>query len=314
MKVFHLLPCLAAGLTLAACKDEGPTFVNNGPQAYVRIVNASPDSPLVTARFIDKVENLISWDRLGYRGNSGNYVAVNAGSRSLRVFLAGQGGNATTIDTASTVLLDTTGIVLQPQTYYTFVMTGRVLPQRGTAPNNARVLVFTDTLPAAGGIADTTLRIRAYHVAEGTGAVDVVLNKSVLIPADTTATPPRPAAVTIDSAVAATISNVAFGTRSAYATVTRVRPADTLNLYRTAVRTAGTTTNLISVRPNVIGQPFTAATVSGSAQDPVAGVRQGRSVLSLFVFPAAVIGTPARTTATAVPTVDLIADQAPPRP
>ena len=293
MKVSHLLPYLAAGLALAACKDEGPTFVNNGPQAYVRFVNASSDSPLVTARFIDKVENMFTWDRVGYRGNSGNYIAVNAGPRNLRVFLAGQSGTFTTIDSASTVLLDTTGIVLQPQTYYTFVMTGRVLPKRGTAPNNPSVRLFVDTLPAASGITATNINVRVYNMADA-GPVDVTVTSNAT-----------------GAATAATIANVAVGARSAYATV----PALTGSaLYTFGVRTAGTTTALFSGTPNVAGAAFTAASVSGPALDPVAGVQQGRSVLSLFVFPAGVPGTPAATTATANRTVDLIPDQAPPRP
>lgn len=292
MKVSHLLPCLAAGLALAACKDDGPTFVNNGPQAYVRFVNASPDSPNVTARFIDKVENTFTWDRVGFRGNSGNYIAVNAGARNLRVFLSGQGNN-TTIDSASTVLLDTAGVTLQPQTYYTFVMTGRVLPRRGTAPNNATVRLFTDTLPAASGLAAASINVRVYHMAEGTGPVDVTITSNAA-----------------GAATAGSVSNVAFGARSAYVAV----PALTGALYTFGVRATGAATALFSSTPNVAGQAFTPASVSGSALNPVAGVQQGRSVLSLFVFPAGVAGTPAATTATANPTVDLVADQAPPAP
>ena len=313
MKVSHLFSCLAAGLALAACRDNGPTFVTQAPQAYVRFVNASPDSPNVTARFVDKVENMFTWDRVGFRGQSGNYIAVNAGPRNLRVFLSGQ-GNSTTIDSASTILLDTTGIELQPQTYYTMVMTGRVLPRRGAAGNNAVMRVFVDSLLTQSTIDTASIRVRAYHVAEGTGPVDVVFNKRVIIPADTTATPPRPTETIIDSATAGTISNVAFGARSAYLALPRVRPADTLNLYRALVRPAGTTTNLITARPNVPGLAFTAASISGPALDPVGGVRQGRSVLSVFVFPAAIAGTPARIAATANPTVDVLIDQSPPRP
>lgn len=285
MKVSRLLPCLAAGLALAACKDDGPTFVNNGPQAYVRFVNASPDSPNVTARFVDKVENMFTWDRVGYRGNSGNYIAVNSGARNLRVFLSGQ-GLATTIDSASTVLLDTT-VTLQPLTYYTMVMTGRVLPRRGVAPNNSVVRVFTDTLPSSASLAATAINVRVYHMAEGVGPVDVTITSNAT-----------------GATTAGTVQNVAFGSRSAYATVPSLSGA----LYTFGIRPAGGTTALFSATPNVPGVAGAAASASSPALDPVAGVQQGRSVMSLFVYPAAPTGTPT------APSVDLIPDVAPPRP
>ena len=288
MKVSHLFSCLAAGLALAACRDSGPTFVTQEPQAYVRFVNASPDSPNVTARFVDKVENMFTWDRLGFRGQSGNYIAVNAGPRNLRVFMSGQ-GNSTTIDSASTVLLDTTGIQLQPQTYYTMVMTGRVLPRRGTAPNNARVTVFTDTLPVATAIAANQINVRVYNVSD-VGPVDVTVTSNAA-----------------GAATAATIANVPVLGRSAYVAVPALAsPA----LYTFGVRNAGAA--LFSATPNVAGQAFAAASVSGPALDPVAGVQQGRSVLSLFVFPAGIAGTPTASVTTRG--VDLVPDQAPPRP
>lgn len=308
MKVSHLLSCLAAGLALAACRDEGPTFVETAPQAYVRFVNASPDSPLVTARFIDRVENMFTWDRVGFRGNSGNYVAVNAGARHLRVFLAGQSGNATTVDSASTVLLDTTGITLQPQTYYTVLMTGRVTPRRGTAPNNASVVVFTDTLPAASSIAANQILVRAYHAIDAIGPVSVTIQSNVA-----------------GAVPAATIPSVAFRNRSAYVPLPVLTGTELYTF--TAQPAAGAA---VVFTPNVPGQAFTPASLAGgSALDPVAGVRQGRSVLSAVVFPAVIRGTPAEPAplpanpsaaqvatynAFFVPFIDLLPDQAPPRP
>lgn len=291
MKLTHLLAGAAAAAALPGCKDDGPTFVTNGPQAYVRYVNASPDSPRLTARFVDKVENMFTWDRVGFRGNSGNYIAVNAGTRNLRVFLAGQSNTGTTLDTAGTVVLDTT-FTLQAQTYYTVVQSGRVLPKRGAAPNNAAVTVFVDTLPASGNIAAGSVLLRVYNLAEGAGPLDVVATSNAA-----------------GSAPAATITGVAFGRRSAYATVPAlVAPA----LYTFALNAAGAPTAIGTATPDVAGQGYAAASVSSPELLPVGGVRQGRSVLSLFVFPAGVAGTPAAA-ATAV-SADLLPDQSPPKP
>jgi hypothetical protein len=111
---------------------------------------------------------------------------------------------------------------------------------------------------------------------------------------------------TADQAAAATVRGVPFLGRSAYVTLPVL--SDAAQLYRFSVFPAGTTTAALSARPDVPGLPFTAASASGPALDAVAGVRQGRSVLSLFVFPAAATGTPT------APTMDLIPDQMPPRP
>lgn len=301
---------LAAGLlaVAAGCKDPNePTFVTLGPQAYVRYVNASPDSPSLTVRLVDRVENWRTADGVPFRGNSGYYVAVNAGQRQLRAFrLLGVAGNAS-LDTGTVVVLDTT-FTLQEKTYYTIVQTGNVMPGRGQPGNNARITVYTDTVPAPSSIAADQIAVRAYHLAPGAGAVDVAMNKSYTIPANPNATPPTPA-INVDSAVTGTIANVAPLTRSAYVTVPAVRLADSTagTLYRFTVRPAGGTTTLVTARPaNFPGNPALPASPTTPFLEAVAGPRLGRSALDLFVFPAAVPGSPAATAATATPTIDLI--------
>jgi hypothetical protein len=300
--------CMAAALgaaALAACNDDGPTFVNQGPQAYVRYVNASPDSPGnastvgLTARFVDQVENWRTGDGVPFRGTSGAYQAVNAGTRQLRVFRLFN--FAPGIDSATAVVLDTS-LTLQPQTYYTIVQLGRTSQARGTGTNAgataARVIMFTDTLPAPTAVTATQIQVRAYHLAEGVGNVDVAITSNAA-----------------GAATAATVSNLAFGARSAYVTV----PALTgTALYTFAVRPAGTTAPLFSVTPNVPGLAAAAATATAPPLARTAGVRQGQSALSVFVFPAAIAGSPAATSsavtagAAATAGADLIADRQPP--
>ena len=312
MHIRHLAAGLLGVTALAACSDStDPTFVNQAPQAFVRYVNASPDSPSLTIRLVDQVENWRTADGLAFRGNSGGYQAVNAGAtRRLRAFryLSTAGG----LDTNTVVVLDTT-IALEARAYYTIIQTGLVMGARGTAANTARIAVFTDTLEAYPD--NSSLKVRAYHVAQGVGNVDVSFNKRAVIPA-VAATPTAPAVPeqTIDSATSATrITNVAFGARSAYVTLPIVRLADVNNLYRFSIFPAGGTTALLAPRPNLPGVAASVATTTNPPLDAVAGVRIGQSVLSLFIFPAAVAGSPAATAATAAPTVDLIADRQPPR-
>jgi hypothetical protein len=137
---------------LVGCKDDAPTFVNPGPQAYVRYVNASPDSPIVDARFVDLPENTRTFFGLAFRQNSGFYQAVNAGNRKLRVFLAG-----TAIDSTSTVVAEG-DLNLAERTYYTIVQVGTVGSGLGRTNGNASFVLFTDTIPAVADLAATDFR------------------------------------------------------------------------------------------------------------------------------------------------------------
>lgn len=288
----QIRPLIFAACAVAAvgCKDpNAPTFVNNGAQAYVRYINASPDSPSLTVRLVDKVENWRTADGLAFRGNSGYYVGVNAGTRQLRAFRNLSVNSL--LDTGTVTVLDTT-LALQPQTYYTIVQTGTVLPARGQAGNTARVTVFTDTVPNAADIAAGTIRVRVYNTATSVGAVDVAA-------ADTTT----------GSTATGAIANVAPLTRSAYVSMPALGAT---GFYRFTVRAAGGTAALGTGLPtNFPGLTATAASATSPQLEAVAGVRLAKSALALVVFPAAVPGSPAASAATASPTVDLFPDNKP---
>lgn len=287
MNIRHLAAGVLGLAALAGCRDTDPTFVDQGPRGFVRYVNASPDSPALVARLVDQPENWRNADGVGFRGTSGNYYGAIAGERRLRVFrMLSQG----TLDTGTVVVLDTV-ISVQPQTYYTIVQTGLVMGARGTAGNTARVTVFQDTIPAT--VPTGQVQLRTYHAAQGVGNVDVAVTSNVA-----------------GAATAATLANVPFLARSAYAQVPVLTGTA---LYRFDIRPAGSTTALLSPVPDVPGLPATAATNTNPPTDATAGVRTGQSALSLFIFPAAVAGSPAATTATATPGAVLIADKQPPR-
>lgn len=294
MKIRHAAAAALAALSagaLTACKDDDPTFVEQAPLAYVRYVNASPDSPALTARLIDKVENWRTADGVAFRANSGNYYGANAGTRRLSV--SRLLSFSSTIDTGAVVVLDTS-FTIQAGTYYTIVQTGLVMGARGTAGNTAVVRVFADTMPAASSIGTSSVVLRAYNLLPTAGAVNVTATSNVA-----------------GSAAAATLANVAFGARSAYATVPVL--AGTA-LYAFAVTPASSTTALFSATPSVPGLAAAAATTTTPPLARTAGVRQSQSVLSLFLFPPAVAGSPAAAagTSTTANGADLVADQQPP--
>ena len=299
MKTPSLVFMALAAAALAGCNgDDGPTTVDVAPQARVRYFNASPDAPASTeAVFVDRVENTFTFRRVPFRGHSGEYQAVNVGTRQFRVFRALSAGSN---DTAQVITLDTT-FTLEADRRYTILQHGSMLAARGSA-NAARIVLFQDTLPEtvpAGNIA-----IRVYHALAGGGPVDV-------------AVAPRTSA-TATGTTAATISNVPFLGRSGYTNVPALAAADTSAFYRFIVTAAGTTTPaLVNSFPTLIapvpltttlsagGDAAVAATATSAAQPARAGFRQAGSVLSAFIVPA-VTGT-----ATSTPAVAIVADRPP---
>jgi hypothetical protein len=274
---------------LVGCKDDAPTFVNPGPQAYVRYVNASPDSPIVDARFVDLPENTRTFFGLAFRQNSGFYQAVNAGNRKLRVFLAGSA-----IDSTSTVVAEG-DLNLAERTYYTIVQVGTVGSGLGRTNGNASFVLFTDTIPAVADLAATDFRVRAYNLTS-TGPINVEMARTV---------------GTTTLATAQTAQNIPVNGRSPYVNLTRIQAADTL--FRFTVRQPGAATALFNVAPSGaldLGAPFTPASIASAPLEPIAGIRQGRSVMSLFVFGPGTGRNATITTGTAT----LLADQNPPRP
>jgi len=279
--------------------DDGPTTVAVAPQARVRFFNASPDSPAsLEAVFVDRVENAYTFRRVGFRGHSGEYRAVNAGERRLRAFRPLSAG---TVDTAQVIVLDTT-FTLDADQRYTILQYGSTLAAAGSA-GAARVAVFRDTLPES--VAAGTIAVRVYNVLAAAPAADVAIA-------------PRSRAAGV-GAPAATIANVAYLGRSPYAAVPALGAADTSAFYNFTVTAAGSATPLASNFPTTMGSvagatPLSAAGAafvaagSAPAQTPLAGVRQAGSVLSAFVTPA-VAGS-----ATARPVVVLVPDRPPPVP
>jgi hypothetical protein len=286
---FSVLLGALAFASVGCSGDDGPTVVNRDPQAFIRYINASPDSPALDARFVDKVENTRTLFSVAFRGNSGFYQGVNAGTRQFRVFRASDN-----LEVAQTVVLDTS-ITLQANAHYTMVQVGRALIPRGTA-GAAQLVVYPDTFPAS--VPTGQVAIRTYHTATGVGNVNVYVT---------------PGTATGTTGAVTSATNVPFLARSPYVNVPVL--TGTTALYRWAVTPAATpATVLIQATPSLPGQAAQAASTTAPALNATAGVRQAGSVISAFVFPAAVAGSPAATTATATGTVVLLPDRNPPAP
>lgn len=150
----------AAGLAaLAACSsDAGKVFTaDNGPTAYVRFVNAVPDSGAGDWRFVDQVEGSPTAFGLAYRSMfpGSGYQLLAAGNRHLRVFQT-----STDIQQTQLVWFDTT-FAFQQGVHYTLIAQGNLRDK------SAKMYVLTDDF------ADPGTQVALRVVNAGAGTVDV---------------------------------------------------------------------------------------------------------------------------------------------
>ncbi len=258
MRIMRIVSVGLACAVVAACSggDTGPTTTSIPPLAYVRYVNAMPDTGSVDVHLVDVVENLNFQDPvtgINTYGFVSSYTGIKAGNRHFRVF-TDMGSNDITV--VSQVILDTT-LTLTANTYYTILHTGYA--RTGAQPHQ-KFVVIQDTPPSP---SNTQVAIRAFVAAPGFGAVDVYA------PTSTTGTTPA----------AASFSGVAYGTPSSY--VNFATGSLALRAFN-----AGTTA------PTLVQTAAPAGAAQQTYLDPVAGTTIGGSGFTAFIFPAGVAGSP----------------------
>ena len=87
---FAILGVAVTAMVGCSEPSDGPTTPNTPPLAFVRYINAVPDTLNTTVRFIDQVEySPISFANVPFRGQGqGSYQPTAAGARKFRVFTA----------------------------------------------------------------------------------------------------------------------------------------------------------------------------------------------------------------------------------
>ena len=250
----------AAALASVACQsDDGslkPTELP--PLAFVRYINALPDTLATTVRFIDQVEfSPMTWAGVPFRGlGGGNYQGTQAGSRTFRVFTFQ--ANAST--TGNTAQLGDLTHNFEAGKYYTVIFTG--FARNGGSPARG-IQVIEDVIPTPGA----QIAVRALHAGAGIGNVDVYL------------TPTTTSPITGSPA----ITGLAFNNASSYATLAP-------GAFAVRVTASGSTTPVISAAaPN--------GTAGTTSADPIGGAAQAGSVITAVAFPASVAGSPAQASA-----------------
>jgi hypothetical protein len=262
----------AAAAAMMGCEKEA-TFLEPLPDyAAIHWVNAVPDTMQQDFRVVDIVSNAGLFDA-NFRANNMFYQPIEAGGRTLRIFLS-----STDPVIAQTVLREE-ALSLSTGASYTYIHLG--FARTGSLPSRSGLLIpDTPPTPAAGQVA-----VRVINAGAGVagGAVDVWFVR-------------RPVnATTADSlSDTRTFPNLAFGQASAYiaavAPVVGV-PADSLDSLRIVVAAVGTKTPLTGFGVNGIKAPNG---VAGSATvNPIAGARIAGSVMSAVLLPPSVAGSQA---------------------
>ncbi len=143
MRGFKIGLALAAIAALAGCRDASKvTTADIPPLAYVRFVNAVPDSGGQDWRFVDQVEYSPTTFNMKFRGvfPGATYQGAAAGSRHLTVFQAPINLSIpaqSSPSLVSTVFFDTT-YTFTAGAYYTIIATGNLRP--GGTPKQLIIL------------------------------------------------------------------------------------------------------------------------------------------------------------------------------
>jgi len=185
MRFLRLLPLAAVVFAAGACDEDGSiSTTTRPPLAFIRYVNAVPDTGALDFRFIDEIEYSPNYPNNAFR-TIGHYQGAAVGTRPVRVF-----ANSGTIGVTSVPLVDTT-ITLVAGTYYTILHAGNSRAADGNALAD-RLIILDDTRPAQ----DAGIHISTVNTS--TAAVDVSISAAVA------------------DAWAVSNANVLYGTRTAY--------------------------------------------------------------------------------------------------
>lgn len=266
---FGILGALVLSAVGCQTDDGGPTTPNIPPLAFVRYINAVPDTFNLTLRFIDQVEFVPQTTaNVAYRGmNQGGYQGTEAGTHRFRVFTFDPALNTSNspLGATSEMLADTSFTFVAGQ-YYTILHAG--FSRAGQLPAQ-KMYILEDAIATPTGIS-----IRAINAAIGMPAGVSALDGFLT---DTAAGTPL--------AGAPAFANIAYATASAYSSVTAAI---------TAARFAATGTTVSLAAANA-----PAGTAGTLTADPIAGATVAGSVLTAVGFGPAVPGSRAAASATA---------------
>lgn len=260
MRFQRLIFAVVLTCGVSACAKD-VTGVNHPapPLAYVRYVNAVPDTFNMDFRAVDQVSYSMPFVNTAFRGlGEGNYQGYQAGSRHIRIFLdPNPPSGVTTVDPAvvSTVMVDTT-VAFTAGTYYTLLHVGSA---RTGAAVKEKLWIITDALPTQSA---STVQYRIINAAPIQGAVDVYANST-----GATAGTPTASALAFQSATT-------YQSQGVGAIIMKMMAPGTQNAVGAAA-----------------GYTVQAGTAGTTLADPIFGSGVGGSIFTAFIFDASPANT-----------------------
>lgn len=303
-----LLATLAFGA--AACSDDdlGPTRTVVPPLAYVRYINATPDTLNHTVRWVDDIEfTPQTFINVAFRTEGqGGWQGLRSGNRHFKVFTYQQNVLNFPVAGNTTVLKDTT-FNFETGKYYTILYTG--FTRTGSTPA-AQLRIFEDEPPASPA---TGTLIRVYNLAYGTD-FDLYMGQGAAFP-DTTIVGADTTIFQRDTVVGETFTagelGVLLGSGAAanIGTASQAYTARALGNNRGLRLTNPAALTTLGVRvttPNGIAE--------NADFEAAGGTNINGSVLTMWVFPAKTAGSPNSSgVANARPSVLVTIDRSPAR-
>jgi hypothetical protein len=230
-----LLAMATTGAAACGSDTKGVTSVP-GPLAYVRYIEAMPDTGTVDLRVVDKVENLDA-NGVNY-GAITAYHGIAAGARHFKVFV---NMGSSDINVVTQVMLDTT-LTLTAGTYYTILHTGYA--RTGSAPKQHFELM-TDAAPSPSG---SQFALRVVQAAPGGGNYDIFTTGDTV-----SALPASP-----------TFANLAYGAPSAYSNFATGAMGLRITQAATTTPILSNSIVLAGAGQNGVTSPIPGSTVGGS--------------------------------------------------
>ncbi len=257
-KVPMLLAVLAVGAVGCSTEDGALTATSAPPPlAYIRYINALPDTQNTTVRFIDYIEfTPQTFVNVAYRGvGQGLYQGLKAGSRQLRIFNA----DATNFTTAgNTAVLGDLTQTFEAGKYYTILFTGYA------RTGSKKIVVLEDVIPAPG----SNVAIRVLNANTGLGSIDAYKTAAV------------------GDAIAGTPAFAAVAEQKYSSYITAAPGA-----FAIRATAAG---NAATIHASAAAPAGTAGTTTA---DPIGGATVAGTVITAMVFPASVTGSMAAASA-----------------
>lgn len=247
-----LVGALLLGAAACQTEDGGGVGSNTPPLAYVRYINAVPDTFNLTVRFVDQVDySPMTFVNVPFRGlGQGGFQGLEAGSRRFKVFTHDPRLPSNTSEAVTAEMADVTFNFVEGQ-YYTILHFGYA--RTGQTPAQ-QVYVINETVPAT----PATLSARIINADLSGGAVDFFSQ------------PTAPNAPT----GAAAITNVPRFNGTAGVSAYTTLPVGQFSGHITA------TGNLTSL----FGAPALSGTAGSLTADPIGGVTVAGSILTGIVF------------------------------